>query len=286
MGRAGRGLRQGFELLPGAAAGQARGGQRHGQAVGPAGIEPSRLRAKPGADRRPGPEPLPNDAEQNIREKNVCQRGKTAKYKSLYDQAFGEPIDCSPNPKEAPDYRTRYKRLAGALAAWPSSAEEESFSSKRDEALSNDDDGHFPLVGLTDQENRGHDLFYGTKSALNPNGRNARCTACHNGVPEGQPADPAGEAAFVIGNLGLAPDEEAAVVAYLTTLPDRYTPSRPRMNQRVGGTSSDAPPRWPVQGNEAEAVASRSTEAGSATWPPRATSRCRCGLTTPPVPPT
>ena len=138
--------------------------------------------------------PFPNDVEQNIREKNVCQRVKTASYKSLYAQAYGSDIDCSPNPKANPAYRTSFKRLAVALAAWQASSDVNSFSSRRDKKLA-DDPGHkFPLVGFTDQENLGHDLFYGVTSVLNPAGKAARCNACHNGVPQGQPADPTGEA--------------------------------------------------------------------------------------------
>jgi cytochrome c peroxidase len=138
--------------------------------------------------------PFPNDVEQNIREKNVCQRVKTAKYKDLYRQAYGGNIDCSPNPKEDPAYRTSFKRLAVALAAWQASSDVNSFSSRRDEELTDDPDHKFPLVGFSNQENLGHDLFYGVTSALNPGGKSARCNACHNGVPQGQPADLAGEA--------------------------------------------------------------------------------------------
>jgi cytochrome c peroxidase len=138
--------------------------------------------------------PFPNDVEQNIREKNVCQRVKTAKYKDLYQQAFGETIDCSPNPKASPAYRTSFKRIAVALSAWQSSIDVNSFSSKRDVALADDPDHKFPLRGLTNEENQGHDLFYGITSALNPSGKSGGCSACHNGVRQGQPADPTGEA--------------------------------------------------------------------------------------------
>lgn len=144
--------------------------------------------------------PFPNDVEQNIREKNVCQRVKTAKYKDLYVEAFGEPIDCRPNPKSSPAYKTSYKRIAVALAAWQASEDVNSFSSKRDEALAADPDGKFPLEDFTPEENLGHDLFYGLNdTGRNTGGRNggpknARCTACHNGVPEGEASDPRGEA--------------------------------------------------------------------------------------------
>lgn len=129
--------------------------------------------------------PFPNDVEQNIREKNVCQRVKTAKYKALFEQAFGETIDCSPNPKEDPAYRASFKLFAVALAAWQASDDVNPFNSKRDKALLDDlddDDGEFPLDGFTPQENLGHDLFYGK----------ARCNACHNGTPQGVNPDSTG----------------------------------------------------------------------------------------------
>jgi cytochrome c peroxidase len=137
--------------------------------------------------------PFPNDVEQNIREKNVCQMVKTAKYKDLYQQAFGEAIDCQPNPKSNPAYRTSFKRIAVALSAWQSSSDVNSFSSKRDKALAADPDHKFPLGGFTKEENQGHDLFYGIESPLNPSAKSGGCSVCHNGVRQGQPADPTGE---------------------------------------------------------------------------------------------
>jgi cytochrome c peroxidase len=119
--------------------------------------------------------PFPNDVEQNIRERRVCQVVKEATYKHLYEQAFGEAINCRNNPEDDPPYKTSYKRLAVALAAWQASEDVNSFSSKRDQALADDADGEFPLDDFTDQENLGHDLFYGK----------ARCSACHNGTPQG-----------------------------------------------------------------------------------------------------
>lgn len=107
--------------------------------------------------------PFPNAVEQNIREKSVCQRVKTAKYKDLYVQAFGESIDCSPNPKSSPAYRTSYKRIATALAAYQFSKDVNSFTSKRENVLAGN--GTFE-----DQEQRGRDLFYGK----------ARCSVCHD----------------------------------------------------------------------------------------------------------
>jgi cytochrome c peroxidase len=127
--------------------------------------------------------PFPNAVEQDIREKNVCQVVKTAKYKGLYEQAYGVPIDCSPNPKANPAYRTSFKRIAVAIAAWQGSPEVNPFSSKRDKAIiAAGSTPKFPLAGLDEHENRGHDLFYGA----------GRCSACHNGVPQDEGADPTG----------------------------------------------------------------------------------------------
>jgi cytochrome c peroxidase len=126
--------------------------------------------------------PFPNTVEQNAGEKKTCQQVKTAKYKKLYDEAYGQPIICQPS-----GVHNSFKLIALALGAWQESADVASFSSKRDKALVADADGQFPLDGLTAQENLGHDLFYGK----------AGCTACHNGLPDraagfGPPADPTG----------------------------------------------------------------------------------------------
>ena len=61
--------------------------------------------------------PFPNDVEQNITQQNVCQRVKFALYKYVYNQAYGEPINCSPFPYDNPAYKTSFKRIAVALAA-------------------------------------------------------------------------------------------------------------------------------------------------------------------------
>lgn len=155
--------------------------------------------------------PFPSAVEQNIREKNVCQRIKTAPYKALYEEAFGETADCRTQPGDNPAYRVVFKRVAVSLAAWQASAEVNSFSSRRDACLSGDEDadGRFPCDNLTDEENLGHDIFYGLNDTGNnrsrppitpgPPGRPeapvaAGCPACHNGVPAGEPADPTGSA--------------------------------------------------------------------------------------------
>jgi cytochrome c peroxidase len=145
--------------------------------------------------------PAQKGIEQNAGEKKVCQRVKTAPYKALYEQAFGEPIDCR---KSA--YSTSFKRIAVAIAAYEKSEEVSPFSSPRDTALYrelaclwNADNsvwpeykdyydaevcaaedptnwGEFPLVGLKElteetlnitlkaDPNWGHDVFYNTVS--------------------------------------------------------------------------------------------------------------------------
>ena len=74
-----------------------------------------------------------------------------------------------------------------ALGAYQSSKDISPWDSERDIALANDDDGDFPLDDFTDQENFGHDLFYGITSDLNQEGKNAGCGAfCHrNGNNQG-----------------------------------------------------------------------------------------------------
>jgi cytochrome c peroxidase len=148
---------------------------------------------------------MPNPVEQNIDRQAVCQQVQSSKYAPLYKSVWGIDIDCSNTPVtiSAPDmnptinpsanpalypesaFDISFKRLMLAVCAYQASNEVNSFSSKRDIALANETDGAFPLVGFTDQENLGHDLFYGTnESGLNnggPGGRpkNARCAGCH-----------------------------------------------------------------------------------------------------------
>jgi cytochrome c peroxidase len=159
--------------------------------------------------------PMPNPVEQNIARQAVCQLVKKAKYAPLYNRIWGVDIDCSdvtvtvkaPDVSEEKAFDISYKRLMLAVGAWQGSPDLNSFSSKRDEALRreldgidvDDTPGQFPLVGLTDQENLGHDLFYGKVSELNPSGKNANCAACHSDnpaipfPPPGQPGDTGAE---------------------------------------------------------------------------------------------
>lgn len=142
--------------------------------------------------------PFPNPVEQNIRKRRVCLAVKIASYRRQYDAAYGEAINCGGG------LETSYKRIALALGAYQASSEVNKFSSKRDRALQRKKDGKFPLNGLNAQENLGHDIFYGlnlttaNRMVPDPNDPsntiplNAQCAACHQGVPQGEAADPTG----------------------------------------------------------------------------------------------
>jgi cytochrome c peroxidase len=138
----------------------------------------------PVADQALGP--FPNDVEQNVPDGRdgglpgaefVCRHVAKSSYAPLYTKAWGSAPDCKKG------VAVSFKRIAVAISAWEHSSEVNSFSSLRDFALEQDDDetpGDFPLADFTDQENLGHDLFYGLVSPLNPTGKNANCSACHN----------------------------------------------------------------------------------------------------------
>lgn len=145
----------------------------------------------------------------------VCRHVKKSRYGFLYDLAWGEPIMCDEEHVAA-----SFQRIGVALSAYQGSSEINSFSSRRDLALRAElacackegessvhypgDDvcsevgssclpfirrnpdyknspGKFPLVGFTEEENWGHDLFYGLQSDLNPGPqpKDAQCTECH-----------------------------------------------------------------------------------------------------------
>ncbi|QUJ70119.1 methylamine utilization protein (plasmid) [Photobacterium sp. GJ3] len=112
--------------------------------------------------------PFLNPVEQNHKSKeDVCsQVESTAWGKELYYLAWGVDLTCQSEAESA----TAFARFAVALAAWQMSEDNNRFNSKRDIALAEDDNQQFPLNGLTDLENEGHDLFYGP----------ARCSICHN----------------------------------------------------------------------------------------------------------
>ena len=112
--------------------------------------------------------PFPNVVEQNIVEQGVCQHVASSKYAELFEDAWGEPIDCSDASYDGTvfnAYQVNYRRIAVSLSAYQASVDVNSFSSKLDAAIAaapKDDQGRFvfPLNGLTVQENLGHDLFY------------------------------------------------------------------------------------------------------------------------------
>jgi cytochrome c peroxidase len=143
--------------------------------------------------------PFPNPVEQNIDRQDVCKHVKKAKYAPLYKLIWGVDIDCSDTivAVHAPDvdaekaFDISFKRIVLAICAWQASADLNSFSSKRDKALQrelagidiDDTPGQFPLVGLTAQENYGHDLFYATRFRPLPNGKFSNCAFCHSDSP-------------------------------------------------------------------------------------------------------
>lgn len=144
--------------------------------------------------------PMPNPVEQNIERQAVCRHVASAKYAPLYKRVWGVDIDCSDQlvARSAPDTTSperasdiAFKRIMLSVGAWQASTDLNSFSSKRDKALLreldgtdvDDTPGDFPLAGLTEQENWGHDLFYGVTSELNPSGKSAGCVGCHSDNP-------------------------------------------------------------------------------------------------------
>ena len=168
----------------------------------------------PVADQALGP--FPNDVEQNVDDGDdgglpgaqaVCHAVESARYAELFSMAWNTPIACDPE-----NVALSFKRIAVAISAWEHSAEVNSFSSKRDMALAADSDHMSPHPGLTDEENLGHDLFFGIQSALNPQKRNARCSACHNSEGAGSTGDEVHQlyTDHVYRNIGLPPNPEIA----------------------------------------------------------------------------
>ncbi len=174
--------------------------------------------------------PFGNLVEQNINRQGVCLSVASAKYAPLFQKVWGEPIDCS-----ASGLNKSFKRIAVSLAAWQSSSEVNSFSSKRDIALKGELDGididstpgAFPLVGLTAQENRGHELFYNT--ILNPNFSLpiTNCALCHSDNPGPPP----------FGDTGLEPDQTYADSSYhnIGVPPNPEIAGYPVLNEGLAG---------------------------------------------------
>ncbi|MGF1725727.1 cytochrome-c peroxidase [Photobacterium nomapromontoriensis] len=102
---------------------------------------------------------------------SVCEQVKKQLWgQQLYKYAFGTSLRCREQHIDKV-----FARFALALSAWQMSSDNNRFDSKRDIALKNDTDGAFPLDDFTDEENHGHDLFYGVGVPA----AGARCFFCH-----------------------------------------------------------------------------------------------------------
>lgn len=170
----------------------------------------------PAADQALGP--FANPVEQNLPvgyteipgAEAACSAVANAQYARLYSDAWGEVPDCSLQGADL-----SFKRIAVAISAWEHSDEVNSFSSIRDIALADDEDGIFPLDGFTAEENEGHDLFYGI----------ALCSGCHDGAPAGDMTSGSGDEPRQLytdnrfHHLGLPPNTKAA--NYDPNNPDR-----------------------------------------------------------------
>ncbi|WP_170833098.1 cytochrome-c peroxidase [Microbulbifer marinus] len=148
--------------------------------------------------------PMPNPVEQNISREDVCKTVQASTYSQLYELAWGQEINCSWETAYGTEsyFDISFKRLMLAVGAYQHSDDINSFTSKRDIALrselacdgesfpehynssfckklekSGKEPGTFPLLQLTDEENFGHDLFYGLSFTPGPG---ANCFICHS----------------------------------------------------------------------------------------------------------
>ncbi|MCQ1057625.1 methylamine utilization protein [Photobacterium sp. ZSDE20] len=123
--------------------------------------------------------------QQEPTKKSTCVqvRDDTEWGEQLYKFAWGKDLKCGKKNVDKV-----FAQFAVAIAAWQMSSDNNRFDSKRDIALKNDADGKFPLDGFTDQENLGHDLFYGIRGPGTPGDHRtpqqgffggARCAFCH-----------------------------------------------------------------------------------------------------------
>ncbi|WP_413110653.1 cytochrome-c peroxidase [Thaumasiovibrio sp. DFM-14] len=119
--------------------------------------------------------PFINSVEQALpNKKAVCRAVKDQPWGNhLYKFTFGVRLRCG---SQYIDQTFAYFALA--LAAWQASDANNPFDSKRDIALRDEaafeEDVNFPLAGLTDEENLGHDIFYNVEGATPGN-----CVFCH-----------------------------------------------------------------------------------------------------------
>jgi cytochrome c peroxidase len=138
----------------------------------------------PAADQALGP--FLNPVEQNNASKAaVCEIVADAKYADLYEEVWGEPVDCT---EEGVD--EFYDRVGLSIAAYEASPEVNQYSSKYDAYLAGD-------AELTAQEVWGKELFEGK----------AMCSACHPSAV-GPLGEPPLFTDFTYDNLGVPKNPE------------------------------------------------------------------------------
>jgi len=124
--------------------------------------------------------PFLNPVEQNVPGvKQVCLEVRKSDYADLYEDVWGDPVDCGKNGLEL-----TYERIARSIAAYERSEEVNPFSSKYDAFLAGD-------AELSEQEAWGLELFEGK----------GMCSACHLSEP-GPNGEPPLFTDFTYDNLG------------------------------------------------------------------------------------
>lgn len=182
--------------------------------------------------------PFLNPVEQNQTQLGVCRTVASAAYAPLFEKVWKEPITCEER------LAVNYKRIAVSLAAYQSSPEVNSFSSKRDIALKreldgidvDDTPGQFPLKGLTAQENLGHDLFYSTlANPLIVNGvpKITNCGLCHANTPPVIDISTGSPIVISPGDTGVEPEQTYSDNSYhvIGVPPNPEIPGFPVFNE-------------------------------------------------------
>lgn len=110
-------------------------------------------------------------------------------FSSKRDVALRQELACvCQDPDPGAETALCASDVSEALTLASSLSVAELVASYYDPAVCTDPDftgsrGRFPLVGLTQQENDGHDLFYATRFAPLPNGKFTNCAFCHADNP-------------------------------------------------------------------------------------------------------
>jgi cytochrome c peroxidase len=158
----------------------------------------------PAADQARGP--FLNPVEQNNPSMQaVCEQVAAAKYAVLFEEAFGEPIQCDSEDNIAKNY----DRIAFAIATYEDSTEVNQFSSKFDAYLAGQ-------VELSAKEMSGLQLFDGK----------AKCSACHPIAP-GPQGEPPLLTDFTYDNLGVPKNPENPFYRMDTEYLDDGSPINP-----------------------------------------------------------